>query len=204
MKTIPDQWISGNLWNLPLRPEQLDEAGPLASFMRHVTTTASPNVPHYVSTGIFPVRDLADLSTEPTLQNVIAHQKYLEMLSFEAHALHQWSRMIPEQITAEREQTHLQLATMLEKMAASQQVNAWTRAQASQSMAPRPMATPPAQPQMGSINMPVQPPSGILQVKPAPSRPPAQTRSSTPPTNQPFPPQQSADPWAQGWYNMHK
>ena len=62
---------------------------------------ANLNVPRYVHTGRFPVRNLSDL-TEPTLANVMAHQQYLEYLSFEMHNLHQWSRMISEQIIAER------------------------------------------------------------------------------------------------------
>ena len=110
---------SGNLWNLPVRPEVLEQAGPLGSFMRHTTTMVSPNVPRYVSTGIFPERDWADLRAEPTLANAAAHRKYLEMLSFEAHALHQWSSMISAQITAECEQAHQQMVIILEKIAAA-------------------------------------------------------------------------------------
>ena len=84
------------------------------------------------------------------------------------------------------------------------QVNAWTRGRAAQNMAPRPIASPPAHPQMGSIQMPMQPSNGTLQVKAAPFRPLAQASSSTPPANQPFPPQQGADPWAQAWYEQHQ
>ena len=51
---IPGQWISGNLWNLLLRPEVFEEAGPWGSLTRRTTTMASPNVPRYVSTGPFP------------------------------------------------------------------------------------------------------------------------------------------------------
>ena len=144
---VPGQWTSGNLWNFPLRPEVLEDAGPLGSLTRRTTTLASPNVQRHATTGVLPVRDVV-------LANIIAHQKYLEMLSFEQHTLHQRSRMISEQIIAEPEQVHGQLATMLEKIAAHQQVNAWTRAQSSQSMAPRPMSSPPAQPSMGSIEPP--------------------------------------------------
>ena len=48
------------------------------------------------------------------------------------------------------------------------------------------MAHPLAHARMGSIHMQMQPPSGTLQAKPAPSRPPAQVPSSTPPADQPF------------------
>ena len=94
----PGQWISGNLWNLSLRSDQIEAHGPLGSFLRHTATIANPNVPHYVSSGRFPVRNLSDLRTEPTLANVMAHQKYLKYFSFEADSLHQ-----------PRERAHIQL-----------------------------------------------------------------------------------------------
>ena len=58
----------------------LEGSGPLCSFVRHTTTMASPNVPDYVSKGLFPPRSLSDVSTEPTLSNIMAHQKYLPQL----------------------------------------------------------------------------------------------------------------------------
>ena len=57
---IPGQWISGNLWHLPLRHEVLEEAGPVGSLMRHTTTMASPSVLHCVQMGLFPPRNLAN------------------------------------------------------------------------------------------------------------------------------------------------
>ena len=170
------------------------------ALMQTIHEEHTPNV--RVRNDQFFVRSVADLHTAPSLENAMAHQRYLEMLSFEAH-----SRMISEQITAEREQTHNQLAAILDGYAATQKVNVWTRAPAAQSMAPRPMASPPPRPQMGSMQLQTQPHSQTLQVKPAPSRSPAQqlsSSSSTLPSNQPFPPQQGADPWYPGWREMRK
>ena len=134
---------------------------------------ASPNVSHYVSTGRLPVKRLSDFRTEPTLANIMAHQKYLKCLSIEAHSLHQWSRLISEQIIAEREQAHLQLVPMLANCEAR------TAGQCMDESASLPehtetMQPPPAHPQMGSMQMQMSPPSATLQAKPAPSSPPAQ------------------------------
>ena len=68
-----------------------------------------------------------DLNTPTSLENAMAQQYYLEMLSFEAHSLHEWSSTIAEQIIAESEQAHHQLARILDGLAAQQKVNAWTR-----------------------------------------------------------------------------
>ena len=38
----PGNYIPGNLWNLNLRSEVLEQAGPLGSFMRHTTSMAIP------------------------------------------------------------------------------------------------------------------------------------------------------------------
>ena len=141
-------------------------------------------------------RHLRDLNTFPNLDNAMAHQRYLEQLSFETHFLHQWSRMIGEQINDE-------LATILDGLSQVQQVNAWTRLHP---MGSKPIAPPPPQPHM--VQMQMQPPSQkSLQVKPAPlprtSGAPASSSASSPPPNQPFSPQQRADPRTKTW-NMHR
>ena len=125
---IPGEYMSGNLWRFSLRDNDVDAHGPLGSFIRRATTMTNP-ILHYVNTGRFPVKNLSDLRTEPTLCNILAHRRYLEDLLFEQRSLREWNRMISEQIIAESEQVHEQLSEMLAKMEANQQQNAWTRAQ---------------------------------------------------------------------------
>ena len=154
-------------------------------------------------------RRISDLLTAPTIDNAMAHQRYLEMLSFEAHSLHPWSRIFAEHINDEREGAHHLLESILDRIAAQRRVD-WTRSQSAQDMAPRPMVSLPPHPLMGSMQTQMQPQGQTLQDKPAPTSRSSGTQpssSSTPPANQPFPPQQGADPWFQGWIrwkDMHK
>ena len=90
------------------------------------------------------------------------HQHYLEQLSFEAQSLSEWTRMIADQINDERERAHNQLANILDSLSQVQQVNAWIRVHPGQVMGPRLMAPPPPHPQMGSMQMPMQPQNQTL------------------------------------------
>ena len=91
-----------NLWNLNLRREVLEQAGPLGSLMRHTTSVADPNIPRYARTGQWPVCHLRDLNAFPNI-DAMAHQHYLEQLSFQTQILNQWTRMTADQIDDERE-----------------------------------------------------------------------------------------------------
>ena len=59
----PGKYISGNLWNLNLRSEVLEQAGPLGSFMRHTTSMATQT--SLVMYGQWPVRHLRDFARLP-------------------------------------------------------------------------------------------------------------------------------------------
>ena len=67
----PGQYITGNLWNLNLRPDILDQVGPLGSLTRHTASMASPNIPRYVHTGQWPARRISDLLTAPNIDNAM-------------------------------------------------------------------------------------------------------------------------------------
>ena len=69
--------VSGNLWNLSLREKDIACQGPLGSFVRHTTSMYTPNVPHYVVTQKFPVKNLSDLRQEPTIENIIAPSPFV-------------------------------------------------------------------------------------------------------------------------------
>ena len=112
---------------LHLHPPGLAEV-PSASHLQ------SPNVPHYVNTQKFPVKNLSDLRQKPTIDNITAHQSYLEYLQFEQCSLRHWSNVIKEQIIAENHQAHEQLARMMAVVEAQQQQIAWRRVQAQQRM----------------------------------------------------------------------
>ena len=151
-----------------------DIPGPLGSFLRHTTTMQSPNVPNYVTTQKYPVARVAELRTEPTAENIIAHQSYLECLQFEQNSVRCWSNMIQDQIMGEANQVYSQLGRMMLTLEQRERANQWTRAHTEQRMQqpqpaqpPRPDQPPPAAPSAQS-NAP-------LQVKQAPSRPASST-----------------------------
>ena len=104
-------FILGSLWNPYLRTPALEQVGSVASFIRHTNSMASQNCLRYARTGQWPVRNLRNLNTFPKIENAMAHPRYLEQLNFETHSLHQWSRMIAEQMNAEREVADKQLAS---------------------------------------------------------------------------------------------
>ena len=62
----------------------------IASFMRHVTTMNSPPVPNYVATERCPIESINYLRTEPTFDNIVAHQSYLEKLHFDQNSVKFW------------------------------------------------------------------------------------------------------------------
>ena len=97
----PGHHISGNLWNIDIE-DRSRKPGPMASFLRHVNSMQSPNNPTYVDTRMYPVMDVLDLRREMTLENVAAHQRYLEKLQFEMkNTLRSWSNSIQDQIMGE-------------------------------------------------------------------------------------------------------
>ena len=77
---VPGEYVPGNLWNISTI--ERDIPSPLGSFLRHTTTVQSPNVPNYVTTQKYPVVRVADLRTEPTAENSMAHQSYPRALAF--------------------------------------------------------------------------------------------------------------------------
>ena len=82
---VPGRYVSGNLWNLDI-PTLSINPGPMGSLMRHVTTMLSPTNPSYVTTRQWPVPSINQLRTDPTLENIAAHQAYLEKLQFEQNS----------------------------------------------------------------------------------------------------------------------
>ena len=84
--------------------------GPLGSFTRHVTTVHSLNVPNYVTTARFPVDNITQLKTDPTFENIVAHQSYLDKLQFGQHSMRSWSNMIQDHIVGEADQAHNDMA----------------------------------------------------------------------------------------------
>ena len=149
---VPGHYVSGNLWSLSMN--ERERQGPLGSFLRH--TWSMQNVPNYVMTQKFPVRNLSDLRQEPTVDNFIVHHPYLEYLQFEQNNLRHWSNMIADQIMGKAHQAHEQLARMLARREAEQQTNAWTRTQAQQKMQVPPPPAQPIQMQPAQSTAPVQ------------------------------------------------
>ena len=82
----------------------------------HVTSMQSPTNPSYAATGGHLVKDVQYLRTEPTLDNIAAHQACLEKLQFEHKTLRSWSNMVQDQIAGEAQQVHLQLMQMIQAM----------------------------------------------------------------------------------------
>ena len=78
--------VSANLWNVDIA-DRFRKPGPMASFLRHVTSMQSPNNPTYVDTRIYPVFDVRELRREATLKTVAAGQRYLKRLQFEMRTL---------------------------------------------------------------------------------------------------------------------
>ena len=109
---VPGHYVSGNLWNLDI-PTVSTNPGPMGSFMRHVTTMLSPTNPSYVTTRQWPVPSITQLRTDPTFENIAAHQAYLEKLQFKQNTLRSWSHMVQDQIMGEAAQIHHQLVQMV-------------------------------------------------------------------------------------------
>ena len=158
----------------------------------------SPNVPNYVTTQRYPVARIGHLRTEPTFENIIAHQSYLEKLQFEQNSVRCWSNAIQDQIMRKTNRVYAQLGGMMLTMEQRKSIKGWTRAHAEQRMQQPPSAQTPRL---------VQPPpapsaqQAQLQVKPAPPRPqgqPAASSMSGAAVNAPFPAEMGADPWMQG------
>ena len=73
---VPGRFIPGNLWNLDI-PTVSTIPSPLGSSMRHMTTMHSPSNPSYVTTNAeFPIEHITQLRTDPTFENVMAHQSF--------------------------------------------------------------------------------------------------------------------------------
>ena len=138
-----------------------------------------------------------------SLENAMAHQRYLEQLSFEAHCLRRWTRMTAEKINDKGERGHHQLAKFF--WTASPKSN---KSMLGQAMGPGSMAPPPLHPQMGQMHTQIQLLSRTLQVKPAPvpRTSGAQTSSSAsaPSAHQQCPSREGNDLWMKGWNEMHK
>ena len=162
----PGFHVSGNLWSLDIA-DRASKPGPMASFLRHVTSMQSPTNPSYAATGRLPVTDVQCLRTEATLENNAHHQAYLEKLQFEHNTLTSWSNMVQDQIASEAQQVHLQLMQMSQTMQNRANSQPWAHGWASSSaqLPPRPVQRTP-QPQ--------------VPVKPAPTpRPQPQAQSAS-------------------------
>ena len=107
----PGHDIPANLWNIDIQSRS-NKPGPMASFLRHVTYTQSPQNPSDADVGVLPVNDVRDLRPEASLDNVAARQRYLEKFQFEMNTLRCWSSGIQDQILGEAQQVHLQVMRM--------------------------------------------------------------------------------------------
>ena len=56
----PGYRVPANLWNLDIM-DRAHTPGPMASFLRHVSTMESPDNPSYLNNGPQPVDDIRDL-----------------------------------------------------------------------------------------------------------------------------------------------
>ena len=185
---------SANLWNLDI-PSRALKPGPMASFLRRVPSMESPNNPSYAESRIEPVLDVRDLRREAALENVAAHQRYLEKLQFGMNTLRSWSNSIHDQIMGEAQQVHLQWMRVVQKFQRQSVPNAWGQGWPSASNPPPPR---PAQAPVQSSSLPIKAP-------PAPRGPSQQAPSSnmsSAPRNAPFPDQMGADPWARAKQNQ--
>ena len=138
--------------------------------MRHVTATLSPTNPSYVTTRQWPVPSINQLRTEAILENIAAHQAYLEKLQFESeHSKvmgYTWCKI---EYMGEAAQVHHQLAAAAAAAAACSSssrvfilgLRIWTEHE--------------VQPQTAPLPRPVQPTPQSVPVKPAPARHQAQS-----------------------------
>ena len=147
-------YVPGNLWNLNL-PTVSAVPGPMGSFTRHVTTMYSPNNPSYVTTAKRPVHHIMELRADPSLENIAAHQAYLEKLQFEQNTLRLWSNMIQDQIMGEAHQVPDQIVKMALTMQQQQSAHPWAQEWAGR----------PAQPPTAPLPRPVQPTAQPLPVQ---------------------------------------
>ena len=131
----PGFHVSGNLWNLDIA-DRAKKPGPMASFIRHVTSMQSPTSPSYAATGRLPVTDVHIF--EQNQDNVAAHQSYLEKLQFEHNTLRSWSNTVQDQIAGEAQQVHLQLMQMIQTMQHRNNPQPWAQAWAERSVQPPP------------------------------------------------------------------
>ena len=104
---------------------------------------------------------------EATLENVAAHQLYLEKLQFELNTLRLWSSGIQKEIIEETHKVHLQLARMIRELQRSHIAQPWVESWQS---APQQIQPPPAPSSASSGSFPVKAP-------PAPRAVPTQSSS---------------------------
>ena len=118
----------------------------MASFLRHVTSMQSPTNPSYAATGRCPVPDVQFFRTEATLDNIAAHQTYLEKLQFEHNNFRSWSNMVQVQTAGETQHVHLQLMQMIQEV--QNRNSPWAQAWAKRStqLPPRPAQRTPQPP----------------------------------------------------------
>ena len=161
--------------------------GPMASFLRHVATAQSPDNPSYANSGPLPVREVRDLQKEATLENVAAHQRYLEKLEFELNTLWLWSNSIQDEIMEEAQKVHLRLMRMIRELQRLNNAQPWVEGWQVASQQAQP---PPAPTSASSTSLPIK----AAPTSRAPESQPSSMASA--PRNPPFPSEQGADPWA--------
>ena len=141
------------------------------------------------------MNEVHHLRTEATLENIAAHQAYLEKLQFEQNTLRSWSNMVQDQIMGETAQVQLQFMQMICTMQRSSDRQPWAHgwAAAPSQLPPRP-AQPTAQPSNATVKPAPTP-------RPQPQQESASSMSSAP-VNAPSPAQMGADPWFQHKQNQ--
>ena len=126
------------------------QAGPMASFLRHVSTMESPDNPSCLNNDPQPVDHIGDLRREATLENLAEHQRYLEKLQFESTTLRLWCNGLQDQIMDESQRVHIYMMRMIRELQRTCRSQGWLpqwQARANQPQPPPAPAQAPVQAQ---------------------------------------------------------
>ena len=199
----PGYRVAANLWHLDTM-ERAHTPGPMASFLRHVSTMQSPDFPSYASFPQ-PAEDIRDLRKEASLENRAELRRYLEKLQFESTTLRMWYSGLQDEMMDEAQKVPIYMMRMIAEpqKTTGPQAQGWLQQWQARATQPPPPPASVQGPASGQAAAPAQSASAsTIPVKPAPSA--KSPMSSNPgmanaPRNAPFPSDPSADPWT-----MHK
>ena len=120
----PGYRVAANPWNLDIM-ERARTPGPMASFLRQVSTMESPDNPSYLNNGPPPADDIRDLRREATLENLADLQRYLEKLQFESTTLRMWYNGLQDQSMDESQRVHLYMMRMIGELQRTRRSQGW-------------------------------------------------------------------------------